>query len=318
LRTWAGEAIRKLAKDWASKRRQKRESVIRDEPVFKEWYAHLNTRDQKTVERIISVITSRHGDDPREARALFHYVIESFEYKSFADLLNEMDTLPPERAADLLHLFHEWRLIEAREVFRIIGGRLAAVRRLDEMIQRDAREVPEIHQFLTGNPWILEPTWTVVHDEVYYSRLLKEEFPDADEPEEQRRIDFVCIGVGDTVHIVELKRPSVRIGGDELNQVQRYVTFVINRLGNHPTRSYRHARGYLVGGRLTQEGRTMLEMLTKDIYFYPYGDLLSNAERIHKEFMQVLSRFAVERPELQAFAADAALIETEALETVGD
>ncbi len=314
MKTWAGDAIRKVAKDWASKRRQKQESIIREDPIFQNWYAHLNKRDQKTVGKIISVITSRRGDDPKETKALFHYVIESFEHKSFADLLREMDRLPPERAADLLQLFHEWRLIEAREIFKIVEGRLAAIKQLDAMIQRNAKEVPEIHRFLTDNPWILEPTWTVVHDEVYYSRLLKEEFPDANKPEEQRRIDLVCMGVGDTVHIVELKRPSVRIRNDEVNQVQRYVGFVMDRLGNHPTRSYRHARGYLVGGKLTSEGRTVLEELTRNIYFYPYDDLLSNAERIHREFKQTLSRFAVERPELKAFAIDAALVETEALE----
>jgi len=309
LMGWAQEALRKVAKDWVKKRRGKRESVIRDDGAFKEWYSHLNGRDRKTVSRIIAVITSREDDDPRETRALFHYVIESFEYKAFAELVREMESLPEERAGDLLKLFHEWQLIEAREIFKILDGRLAAITRLAQLMKQNAREVPEIHGFLSENPWIIEPTWTVAYNEVHFSTLLKAQFPEDDTPVENRRIDFVCMGVGDTVHVVELKRPSVKIGGGEISQVQKYVTFVADRLGSCPARSYRDARGYLIGGELTQEGQTMLEKYSQGIYFLPYDDLLRNAERLHEDYIKVLSKFGVERPVLQAFAEDAALVE---------
>ena len=49
-----------------------------------------------------------------------------------------------------------------------------------------------------------------LEDEVWYSELLRKEFPEAKLEERNRQIDFVCIGVGDTVRVIELKRPGTR------------------------------------------------------------------------------------------------------------
>lgn len=309
LEKWGTDAVKKVAVDWADQRRRKRIAVIMEKKEFVDWYDHLSPRDQKSVQKIVDVVTSIREDDPRKTRTIFHYVVEAFEYKSFAELVQEMERLPTEQAGDLLRLFHEWHLIEARELFKIMQGRLAAIKQLRSLIEQDAKEVPDIHNFLVKHHWIIDPSWTVAYDEVYYSRLLKEQFEEKVETEEDRRIDLVCLGTGDTVHIVELKRPSKRIKVKDITQVMEYVSLIKNKMGNHPTKCYRYARGYLVGGdNVADDANTTLNSLVRDVYYYSYADLIRNAEMLHVEFMKVFTKSAIERPVLKIFAEDASLI----------
>ena len=60
---------------------------------------------------------------------------------------------------------------------------------------------------------MLDPSWDYLDDEVYYSDLLRKRFPDEDESlDENRRIDFLCLGYGQTLNVVELKRPGSKGG----------------------------------------------------------------------------------------------------------
>jgi|SRR5208282_2924563 len=77
---------------------------------------------------------------------------------------------------------------------------------------------------------MLDPSWTRWRDEIHFSRLLRENFTDDELDEPDRRIDFVCIGTGDTVHIVELKRPSYHVKSKDLDQLLDYVVAATMRL----------------------------------------------------------------------------------------
>lgn len=308
LEQWGQSVLATIARDWANRRVQIRESMIREVPEFREWYEHLDPGDQKSLDRIIGVVTRVEQDDPKMARGLMHYVIEAYEFKSYDQLIRSIEELPEQDAGKILELFREWKLIEARELFKIVQGRLAAIRRLQHLIDSNAKEVPDIHDFLVENPWLIHPTWTVVADEKRYSQLIKENFPEDKLEEADRRIDVLCAGVGGTLHVIELKRPALSVNPTHLQQLQNYIAFLNRRVGTVEGRSYTETRGYLVGGKLTEEGGWAVEQ-TANIDFYPYGDLLSNAENLHADFDEVFTISTARRPVLAAFARDAALVE---------
>lgn len=298
LKLWLQSAIRSVARDWAEKREAKHQRVLMEDQTFKEWFDTLTERERGQAKRVVGAIAKLPRATEEEKRNLAYFVVESFEYRSFADLVNEMEQLPVEQAGELVKLFKEWRLLEAKEVFRVLEGRLAAIESLQRLIDANAREVPDIHNFLSEHPWIIDATWAVAFDEQYYSTILKRELGKtlpAGDPD--KRIDFVCIGAGQTVHLIELKRPDVVVGAAEVGQLLEYVGFIQRNLGSHPTRSYNHVFGYLISARCDDNLRATLPQLRQSfVYFIPYSELVSNTKKVHHAFLQALKPLAKQRP----------------------
>lgn len=296
LREWAHKRLRGIAAEWAEKRRVEREKVIREEPKFQEWLGRLTGPEKKVADKVINVITKdeKLGEERRKELATF--MMESFDYRVFHELADALGENPDD--ASLIDVFEEWGVIEAREILRIAEGRVRAIEEFERFVREDAREVPTIHQYFAEYPWILDPSWTIAYDETYYSELLRDNFLDEKLEEKNRRIDFVCIGAGDTVHVVEVKRPKHKVDWDDLNQLEKYVAFVRQRLGNVPGRSYSDAAGYIVAGEIKDayEVDDKKKTLEKSrMYVKKYEDLLSMARKLHKEFEDKLKHFERKR-----------------------
>ena len=164
--------------------------------------------------KIISVITSGENMDDAKQKELMLYAIASFEQSAFLEMVGTLDEHPD--LATLLDLFREYNVVEARELERIVKARLKTIDRLVRFMNENAREIPTLHDYFKDSPWMLDPAWTQWQDEVRYSLLLKKSFPDKELECSDHRIDFMAIGVGDTVHVVELKRPQYRVRGPRL------------------------------------------------------------------------------------------------------
>ena len=209
LTSWGRKKLMEIANDWSERRRLKREKGIREEPQFKEWLKTLTGPEEKVANKVIKIVTSEEKLSDDRRIEIMSYVKTSFDQQAFRELVNNLEEDPS--AVNILTAFEEWRVIEAREILRLVKGRLETIEQFDNMIRTNAKEVPTLHKFFAKFPWILDPSWIEVYDEVHYSDLLRKTFPDDKLKELDRRIDFVCMGVGDTVHIVELKRPAHRI-----------------------------------------------------------------------------------------------------------
>ncbi|WP_167492175.1 ATP-binding protein [Leptospira koniambonensis] len=291
LQTWGQEEIKKIAKSWGENQKKKKEKVIREDPEFTDWLEGLSTPEKKVANKVINAITADGVLPDERVKELTGYIKSSFEFQVFKELAAVISEEPTVDDRKLIELFEEWDIIEAREVHKVAEGRLLAIQQLEKMIVTNAREVPEIHQFLASYPWILDPSWTIAYDETYYSTLLKDNFKEPQEkPDINRRLDFVCIGAGDTIHVVELKRPRAKIGKDELSQLEEYVAFIKQQLGNAPNgRSYRSASGYIIGEDIKDDFYTKekIETLEKNrMYVRKYADLLSMAKKLHHDFSE--------------------------------
>ena len=194
-------------------------------------------------------------------------------------------------------VFEEWYVIEAREILRVAKGRLEALNLFKGLIDQNAREKPDIHEFLAKAPWIIDPSWTIAFDEKRYTTILKTKFKKKIEVEANRQIDLVCIGTSDTVHVIELKRPDVEITKDELIQIFDYVTFIRGQLGDDEGRTgrrYSSASGYLISGKRPDDLTVKaLEDTFKPqrIYLYTYQDLIDNAESLMRDYTNKIKEY---------------------------
>ncbi|TGM13544.1 hypothetical protein EHQ81_11980 [Leptospira selangorensis] len=296
LQSWGQNEIKINANSWGENQRRKKEKVIREAPEYSEWLQHLSKPEQKVADKMISALTSEGNLSDDRILELTGFIKSSFDFQVFKELASAISDSPTIEDQKLIELFHEWDIIEAREVFKVAEGRLIAIRQLEKLILDNAREVPDIHNFLGKYPWILDPSWTLAYNEATFTKLLKDHFKEPIEmPDVNRRIDFVCIGAGDTMHIVELKRPKTKIGKNELSQLEDYVAFARQNLGTSPNgRSYRAACGYIIGEEISNDSfiKERLETLERSrMYFRKYSELLSMAQRLHEDFFKKMQKY---------------------------
>ena len=291
LRAWCTERLKKVSSELAEHRRGNREKEIRDDPEIGQWLKKLSRPEQRMADKVIRALTSDDRLDGDRRRELIKYMMASFEQQAFRDLVATMDENPePDR---LLEVFNTWNVIEAKEIHRIVEGRVDTIRHLEKLVSGDAREVPTLHEFFAKWPWILEPTWTQWQDEVAYSTLLRKHAPEKELDERNRRIDFVAIGTGNTINVIELKRPGYTVRSKDLDQLRSYVGFVSKNFGT-ADRGYNDVVGYLLAGSIGDDSDTEInvrESRAAKRYVMKYEDLLSNARKLYGEFEDKLRAF---------------------------
>jgi len=296
LRRWLNEKIREVCRSWAQKRREKKMRVIREMPIYKERIEALPKREKKIIDNFLSKMAEREDVDEGTVIKIADFLASSVEYTYFLDLMEAIDEAGVTRPEKLIEFFNEWEVLDAIEMIRIVEGRLKAISKFQELIRIRAREVPTLHDFLVDNPWLLDPRWDYLHDEVSYRRILLEEFPEAEDvPEENRRIDFLCLGYGNVLNVIELKRPESTIGKRELRQLEDYVLRVKALIGSDPECSYQTVVGYIIGGRISRniEVRMMVERFRQNsMYVRTYEDLQRVIWNVHGQFIEVLERKA--------------------------
>ena len=292
LQKWGRTKLRLISEELTRDRKDRREKVIREDPKFKSWIETLTKPERGVADRIISIIASEEKLDDPNRKEIVSYIMESFDQKVFKDMVASLKD--HDDPVTLLEMFKQWDVIEAREVTRVVKGRLDTIEQFGRLVDRNAKEVPEIHRFLKEWPWILEPTWTKWQDEIRYSKLLREKYPDAVLNEPDRRIDFISIGVGDTIHVVEIKRPQYKIKSKDLDQLMEYVEFVREHLGNVSERGYNDVAGYIIVGSVSNE-RVIKTKINESKghrrYVKTYEDLIVVARQLHSAFEEKLSEF---------------------------
>ena len=285
LKAWGNKKLRSIAEELTEKKKSRNEKELMKDADLRAWMDSLESPEKPVAKKLVKIITADNRLDNPQRLELMTFVRNSIDHLVFMGMVADLDESP--KSVDLLSMFKQWNVIENREIARIVGGRLRAIEQLEKYIKDNAKEVPTMHDYFKKWPWILDPTWAHWHDEAYYSKLLREEFPDKKLDEPNRRIDFISIGVGDTLHVIELKRPRYAAKVRDFNQITEYVAFVAENLGNTPNRRYRTVSGYLIVGKVGSERSIQYHMKQAEstrIYVKTYSDLVTVAKRLHAEF----------------------------------
>lgn len=249
------------------------------------WVEDLPKHDKSLAKKLVKAIVSNDGIENDKAAELASFVKDSFQFTAFKEFAAEMKD--DVSNVELLDLLKEWKLIEAREMYKLSEVRIQTIKRFQENIEKDAKEVPVMHEFFKQFPWLLDPRIMNFKDEVTYSKLLKENFVEDDSVlESDKRLDFLCQDFSGIFFIIELKRPGKVIGMKELNQGVDYVSFIQSRLGN----TFGHKIiCYIIGNKLSTDAsvKTVSDALAKDstVYVKTYLELLTAAKNYHQEFI---------------------------------
>src|SRR6185436_14980348 len=105
------------------------------------------------------------GDD-ETVKPVIEMCLDFMEFDAFQEMAQEVADSPVADTQQLVKLFREWEVVEAKEMMRVTEGRIKTIEKLQVLIDVNALEVPVLHKFLREFPWVLDPRWTLVADEV--------------------------------------------------------------------------------------------------------------------------------------------------------
>lgn len=297
LKEWGKEQVNRIAREWAEKRRQDNERHLHESDLYRRFREDAERlgkgRALGLADKLVrQTIESNPVAETVEIEAVIQTSLDFLQFDAFWELVSAVTDAELGDTAKLINLFREWQIVEAKEMSRVTEGRITTIAKFQELIDRNAMEVPTLHKFLKEFPWVIDPRWTLIDDEVYYSKLLREKFPESDEvPESDRRIDFLCVRDSHNLVVVEIKRPLMKASRKELVQIEEYVIFLRGEIQKttDPEYKYKHVMGYLVCGdtvdtSYVRERRVILEQ--SDIYIRLYRDLLANVKRVHRQFLE--------------------------------
>jgi len=288
FRDWAHEKVTEISQKWAEGRIAKRTNLISENEQVKTWLKGLTKTERKSAKSILYSIVKNENLTEPQALDLFSYVKDTFSYRAFQDLADQIDTHGSDDAPLIIDLFKQWEHLESREMYKIMKGRISAIKKLREFIDNGTRE-RVVQNYLKQFPWVLNPKWTIVEEEATYSKLLKDYFKEDEVPEENRRIDFLCFSSWGEFIILELKKPSAVIGEKEINQLRDYVIFIKDKIKTSGQFANSPVYGYLICEKIQKLAPidTIIEdMKASGRFVLKYTDLASYAEKLHMEFIE--------------------------------
>ncbi|MEV7738335.1 ATP-binding protein [Streptomyces sp. NPDC088921] len=296
LRAWGQRKIHQVTREWATRRKEDNIEALERNSLYMRFKTEAkkasNTRSTKAADKLIRDLIQRNPDEtPDDIAKVVEWSIDYLEYDAFWELAQEVREADISDPTKLVSLFREWEIVEAKEMSRVTEGRIETIRKLQGLIAENALEVPTLHNFLREFPWVLDPRWNLVDDEVYFSTLLREQFPESStELEEDKRIDFLCVRESDSLVVVEIKRPQSVASTKALEQIERYVNFLRYqiRTATDPEYSFHKVIGYLLCGRVAsgfEPEQKAQNLRNSEIYVRHYSDLLGMVERSHKDFL---------------------------------
>jgi len=289
LREFLQDIITFVTNEWRKRRRRKKEEKVKSKTGIDipEWIKSLDNVNRPIAKKLVSSILDSETIDENKASDMVSFVHDMFEFDTFRKMAAELVEDESIHENKILELMKKWELVEAREMYKLSQVRIDTIKNFEKLIGENAKEVPTMHNFFKKFPWLLDPRIMEFRDEVTFSKLLKENFPEETLDEKDKRIDFLCLRHGGVFFVIELKRPGHKLRLDDLSQAKKYRTFIESEIGNENNEI---VVAYIVTGGIpdNRDVRDEMDTLKKaqKVYVRTYHELLQNAINYHKEFIE--------------------------------
>ncbi len=299
LQKYLQSVIRKIGSDWKKRRSDvKREDIKRETLLdIEKWQIELPKYERDLSERIINPILSNPRIETDKSSEIIKNVIDKFNnqtFKEYADKISEISS--ESQLPEFLSLIDDWKAIESKQFRDISYSRVEVIKQFEEYLDTDTKEVPTLHNFLKKFSWLLDPRILEFRDEVKYSQLLKETFPDEDLGDIDRRIDFLCSNaLGEILYVIEIKRSNFEINHKALEQAYDYQSFLKEKYASQT--GFSKVVCFIVGGRKSTERKFKDKEKTYinsgEVFVKTYIELLEQSKEYHKDFIEAYDSFNI-------------------------
>ena len=272
-------------------------------PDIVELIKDFTETEQRHLTDIARKMSEIGDSDPEEVHDFMIEVVNGYKDKAVRELMDRVRIEDEEFQSTFWGLVREFSLIDARKNYSIVQARLQTIDRLDAAIRAGATEVPEIHNIIKEFPWILDPRWSLLGDEVDINSLTENYEPTLDE-ETGQRLDFLFIlkpkapAPLDEVLVVEIKRGMKldgkihRVSEGEVHKFHSYVLGVYEgySLNSKPP----SVKGLMIANAYSQRAsrtrRSLEQVREVSLEFQTWDTVIENTRRLHTGWLEVTQK----------------------------
>lgn len=199
------------------------------------------------------------------------------------ELIERLGTEDEKGKKRLLKLLEQYRLPQLTSVTSVITDRLQKLTLFDKHIQTDeAYEIKgknSIHNQLARALWILDDRYWLLRSNQTLTNQLGKRY---EKQERNKRPDFICADFENRLVIVEIKRPSMTVKREHINQIEDYLVLA------DEFKNYSEKRGFLIAQNISSHLRKNLA-LKPDIEFRSYVDVVDECKSRYREYLDAIN-----------------------------
>ncbi len=213
---------------------------------------------------------------------LLNLLIDTNETENLLKIIEEIVDLDRSERRELAELLQSTNMSRMVATTRMLERRNKDLQALKKLVFDDnvrAKEVPHVQTIVASSYWIFGERFHLVTEAepVFeealrrYLYLLRDEKKNVkiDHPDKRKQMDiFLCrqLKENDEIHniVVELKKPTVRLGAKELDQVKKYMGVILEQSEfNAPNMKWEF---YLVGNKFDTSGYIKREQKSAKVH----------------------------------------------------
>lgn len=276
-----------LNKRASLKEQVSQEETVKTFPSLRKWFDGLQGDELSAAKKLfakVNGVTSNQG----LRKSLYKSTILAFEKFRLDKSLDMLDKITEVNLETIIPILGSLESFESFAYYQITTERLAVVKKLDEMIDKDELEkVVQNHIF--KNLWLLDPTWDRATTDMQMEKTLK--LITDKEKEKRGRIDIRYKCPGGKHVIIELKRPGRICTKTELfDQVDNYrkaFTNQVNRTSGQSqiNDSNKEIDVFVLVGNNSGFADDIDFFERNFINLITYQDLISNAYKMYSQYV---------------------------------
>ncbi len=297
---WGQALVRRLLRDWSRGRRDNQIKRLTDTTRFMDSIAKFPERERAELVSAIDTLARIETIDNERLDEIVKILIQAYENDHFLAVIRSLRDLDAAALDEVASVIAEWDVIEAVQTAQLVRGRVELIRTFEEMIDLGLPEKPNMQDFLRDHPWLIDPSWQMMAHEQSLDNILAKHFnkPKSVKKRGGKRLDFLCIGDSAHAVVVEVKRPGLKVGREEIRQLEDYLLY-LNRWNNATNGGPAHRSritGVLIFSRMDPEAADLAERLrqTGDVIIVTWDGLLETAQRLHREYLELVKSRAPE------------------------
>lgn len=292
--TWALRARQDLRADAAAAEAEQNAELDEMLKVYTE-------REKRAMLGIAGKLARLPEVDQSDVNTIMRSVVDSRSDVQVRQLMEQIEDEDEPVQDRMWALVAQFGLIDARRLMSVIEARIATIEKLQDALDHGAREVPDIHNIVRDDAWLLDPRWHLLGDEVDVASLPGVDFEPETDAETGHHLDYLFALVPkspatvDEVVVVEIKR-GTHANGDirkadlsEVNKFHAYVQAVAQHYAKNtvsPT-----VRGLMVAQGYTQQAepirRALEQIPAPRLEFKTWERVLDETHRMHLGWLEV-------------------------------
>ena len=313
LREWGAGLIKEIANKSAKPRRESKSKLFMARAKIKE-RASERYSDSEVVEAAIALgeqigafAAEDELDDPSYVDDLAEVILTVAPHQALVDAFKMISKQQDATMDELINLFGKGRVAEMASYSQIASERVKSIRELIEVLDKPEVEESDLQRLIASAPWLIKSDWSVLTQNqplktfrdrfASFWRSRYGEDVNIAITFERKRPDFTLIQHGNTLHIVEIKKPGHRFGREDYKRLENYTVAFTDFFETNKGVSSAFPNGWHI--ELIADGVNLsgTERIAFDSFLASgvverrtWEDFLASATRSHEEFLDAYAQ----------------------------